>query len=49
MGLCGSSSKALGYVLDGLGSISGVRGVKTAPGVHSAYYKIRTGGKGGLA
>ena len=42
---------ALEYGLDGLGSIPGVRGVEifslrvqTGPGVHSASYKMSTGG-----
>ena len=48
----GSSSKALGYELDGPGSIPGVGGggdfssllrVQTGPGVHSTSYKMSTG------
>ena len=50
----GSSGKALSYGLDGPGSIPGVGGggdfssllrVQTGPGVHSASYKMSTGGK----
>ena len=54
-----SSGKALGYGLDGLGSFPGVGGVEiflllciqTGPDVHSASYKMSTGGggKGGRA
>ena len=48
-----SSGKALGYGLDGSGSIPGVGGggnfsslflVQTGPEVHSASYKMSTGG-----
>ena len=54
--ICGpgsSSGKALGYGLDGPGSILGVGGggdfyslvrVQTGPAVHSASYKMSTGG-----
>ena len=47
------SGKALGYEMDGPGSILGVGGsrdfssllcVQTGPEVHSASYKMRTGG-----
>ena len=46
----GSSGKALSYGLDGSGSIPGVGEVEifvrvqTGPGVHSASYKMSTGG-----
>ena len=47
----GSSGKALGYVLDGPGSIPGVGGVvifsllrvQAGPGVHSTSYIMSTG------
>ena len=43
-----SSGKALGYGLDGLGSIpsgdfSSLLRVQTGPGVHSSSYKMSTG------
>ena len=52
-GSYGSSDKALGYGLDDQSSIPGIGGVEilsllriqTAPGVHSAYYKMSVGGK----
>ena len=53
----GSSGKALGYGLDGPGSIPGVGGggdfssllrVQTGPGVHSTSYKMSTGGFPGV-
>ena len=46
-GSCGSCGKALGYGLDGPGSIPGVGGVEifftpSYPGIQSTYYKMST-------